>query len=226
VATTSAPRTVPRSTRLPLSHARIVDTAIELADSDGIHSVTMRSVAASLGFEVMSLYNHIANKDELLAAMLDAVIAEITPPPLGPWKASIRTAALSAHDVLVAHPWASDLWAKQDVGPARLALMESLLGALRTSGFGPELAYHGYHAVLLHIIGFTQQQLSYSSGGLAERADAFLANFAADTYPHLAEHIGQHIDPSAFETPNRDYEFVLDLILDGLERLRRQRRRC
>jgi AcrR family transcriptional regulator len=204
---------------------RIVDRAIALADRQGIEQVTMRSVASSLGFEVMSLYNHVANKDELLAAMLDTVIAEITPAPPGPWQPSLRTAALSAHAVLIGHPWACDLWAKQAVGPARLAFMESLLAVLRTSGFGSDLAYHGYHAVLLHVIGFTQQQLSYTSGVLASRADEFLAEFSATSYPHLAEHIGQHLDDGAHGTPGRDYEFVLDLILDGLARLKRSQQR-
>jgi AcrR family transcriptional regulator len=219
-----SPTTRRRATRPPLSHERIVTAAIALADRHGIDGVTMRSVAARLGYEVMSLYNHVANKDDLLAAMLDAVVADIAPAPRGPWQQSIRTTAMSARDVLIAHPWAGGLWTSHGVGPARLALMESLLAALRTAGFGPALAYHGYHALLLHIIGFTQQELSYSSG-LSERAEEFLADFPADSYPHLAEHIGQHMDPTAFATPGEDYRFVLDLIVDGLARLKRQQRR-
>ena len=191
-----------------------------LADEGGIESLSMRKLAGKLGYEVMSLYNHVANKDEILDALVDAVAAEIeTGQPGGEWKASMRKRIVSAHDALHRHPWATALWSSQRTGPARLAFNESLLRGLRDGGFSAELSYHGYHAFVIHILGYTRQELNlpFTTEELPQRAAEFLRTFPVDRYPHLAEHMMQHIEPTH---PDDDFVFILDLLLDGLERMR------
>src|SRR3954464_1434932 len=144
-------------TRLPLSRERILRTALELADEGGIESVTMRKLGQVLGFEAMSLYNHVANKDDLLDGMLDLVLAESEPPsPVGDWDAAIRESAISVHDALRRHPWSCNLLMDPGrIRPARLRYMDLLLGRLRTAGFSAEMTYHAYHVLDGHIFGFS-----------------------------------------------------------------------
>lgn len=205
-------------TRAPLSTARVLRAAIAHADTAGLASLSMRKLARELGFEVMSLYNHVANKDEILDGILDLVAAEIEPPPaIANWKASISHSVNSAHDVLLRHPWAAGLWWNRRAGPARMAYMESLLKSLRQAGFPPEIAYHGYHAVLMHILGFTVQELDLIDGERNEMVAAFLQQITGPNYPYLAEHVRQHLDETGHDN---DFEYVLNLILDGLDRAR------
>ncbi len=205
--------------RTPLSTERILRAAVDLADTQGLDGLSMRKVATELGFEVMSLYNHVANKDEMLAGMVDTVAAEIEHPAGPDWQPAMRASAVSAHDVLLAHPWTGGLWSSVWPGPARIEFMESILRTLREAGFSPTVAYHGYHAITMHIVGFTIQQLGYgimADAASDERVDRFLSGLQPDRFPHLTEHVQQHVDGSE----SGDFEFVLDLILDGLERLR------
>ena len=131
--------------RIPLSRERILSAAITLADEGGIDSLSMRKLAEGLGVEAMSLYNHIANKDDLLAGIVEAVAGEIaTPSADTDWKTAIREIATSAHESLLRHPWARDLWIRTSPGPARMRYGDSLLGALR-SAFSKDLTYHAYH---------------------------------------------------------------------------------
>src|SRR5438552_16943582 len=131
-----ATKTAPR---LPLSRDRILQAALELVDKGGIGSLTMRKLGQQLGFEAMSLYNHVANKDDLLDGMLDLVLAEMEAPQPEEGLAGIRKAAISAHESLRRHPWAAGLlMAPARVRPLRLAFMDALLGALRGAGVSPE----------------------------------------------------------------------------------------
>jgi AcrR family transcriptional regulator len=209
-------------TRRPLTTERVLRAAIELADRDGVDALSMRKVARELGFEVMSLYNHVASKDAMLDAMLDLVTAEIERLPIagdGDWRMSIRTAVMSARDVMLRHPWALTAWPLRTPGPARLAFIESLLRGLRQAGFPAELAYHAYHAVLMHILGFTMQEVNFSADvdDLAGAATAYLRQLPVEQFPYFAEHVEQHVHP---DERGSDFQFVLDLILDGLERAR------
>src|SRR4051794_12992682 len=134
--------------RKPLSRERILETGLALADKDGIDALSMRKLGQALGFEAMSLYNHVANKDDLLDGMLDLVLAEMEAPRPGEGLAGIRKAAISAHESLRHHPWAAGaLMTPARVRPLRLAFMDALLGALRSAGFSPETTYHAYHVI-------------------------------------------------------------------------------
>jgi len=208
--------------RIPLSRERVLKAAIELADARGIEALSMRKLALELGVEAMSLYHHVAKKDDILNGIADAVLGEIELPAKGAdWKEAIRHSAISAHDVFLRHPWACSLvLTMSGISSARLRYMDALLASLREGGFSPELTYHGYHALDSHIMGFTLWQGNFpATEALADLAADFIRELPADQYPDLAEHIGQHIDGSG-HGEGSDFEFVLDLVLDGLERLR------
>jgi len=205
------------TTREPLHRDRIVAAAIALADRDGVDALSMRNLARRLGYEVMSLYNHVANKDELLSSMVDAVAAEIDgPPSSAPPLAAVRAVTISTHDVLVRHPWAPELWQRYLPGPARTRLMDGLLRLFDESGLSPALAHHGFHAVTNHVLGYTLQQLGMNIGDDPEaRANEFLAGISESEHPHMVAHVRQHLDGDT----SSSFELVLDLILDGLVRL-------
>jgi AcrR family transcriptional regulator len=203
-----------------LNKERILRAAIALADKNGIESLSMRKLAQELGFEVMSLYNHVSNKEEILDAIVDLVASEIEPPSSdAEWKAAMRQSSDSAHKVLLQHPWAARLWWTTTTGNARLVYQESLLRRLREAGFSVELTYHAYHALTMHIVGFTIQELSIQieKGDLAALAAKFLGETATDEYPNFVEHVMQHVEGSIYEN---EFEFVLNLLLDGLDRAR------
>ena len=207
--------------RTPLSRERVLRSALALADAGGVEGLSMRKLAGELGVEAMSLYHHVAGKDEILSGIVDLVLGEIELPASGAdWKETIRRSAISAHDVFSRHPWACRLVLTTGPSPARLRFMDSLLASLREGGFPTGLTYHGYHALDSHIMGFTLWQGNFpASEDLAALAADFLQDFPTEDYPDLAEHIEQHVAGSRHEGES-DFEFVLDLILDGLERLR------
>lgn len=204
-----------------LSRDRALSAAIEIADRDGIEALTMRRLADELGAGAMSVYYHVANKDELLAAMVDLVVQEMElPPPDAGWKAALKHAATSAHQVLLQHPWATPLLlGGGGVSGARLRQMDAILGCLRAAGFSAEQTDHAYHSLDSHIMGFTLWLVGISAGmqRLGPVSNA-LDLFDADAHPHLAEHVHQHMRERSPDEPG-EFEFGLDLILDGLERM-------
>ena len=206
------------TSRQPLSKQRILEAAVAFADEHGVEALTMRKIAEELGFGVMSLYNHVANKEEMLAGMVDIVVGEIEPPLVdGDWKDAMRASAATAHDVLLKHPWVSAEWSRRMPGPERIRYMDSILRVLTEAKLGPELVYHGYHAVTMHIVGFTLQQIGYEQGldgDLEQVASSFLAGLS-DDYPYMADHVRAHLVDDGH---GDEFGFVLDLILDGLER--------
>jgi AcrR family transcriptional regulator len=208
--------------RVPLSRERVLRAAIGLADETGIEALSMRKLGQELGVEAMSLYNHVANKDDILGGMVDIVVGEIELPAKGAdWKAAIRRTAKSAYEVLLAHPWAANLvLSGPGLSYARLRYMDGILGCLREGGFSAEMSDHAYHALDSHIMGFTLWQVGISAGlANISSVEDFLRELDQDAYPHLAEHAQQHMkarDPG----DEGEFAFGLDLILDGLERYR------
>jgi AcrR family transcriptional regulator len=207
--------------RKPLSRERVLVAAVALADAAGIDALSMRRLGQELGVEAMSLYNHVANKDDLLDGITGVVIGEIELPQGVDWKAALRRHALSAHEVLGRHPWACNL----ALSPARnvpvsVRRADWMLGQLRGAGLPPAVTYHAYHALDAHILGFTLWELGHGvvdAGELAELAASFFRQYPAADYPHMHEHAQQHID--GFGSGGKDaFETVLDLILDGVER--------
>jgi AcrR family transcriptional regulator len=210
-----------RELRIPLSRDRILQAAVELADGSGVGAVTMRRLGDELGFEAMSLYRHVANKDDLLDGMLDIVLAEWQlPEGRAAWSDAIKASARSVHDGLLRHPWAARLLTTgAHFRPARVHYMNSLLGRLREAGFDLDSTYSVYHVLDGYIFGFSLWEIAYTTiaedvrGRVAELMEAI----PWDEYTDLAEHRDQHMS----EGPHQEvsaFEVGLDLILDGLQK--------
>jgi AcrR family transcriptional regulator len=210
--------------RPPLTKERVLAAAVAYADEHGVEALSMRRLAKELGVEAMSLYNHVANKDEILAGIIDRATAEIELPDEPDWQAALRRSAISAKEVFLRHPWLSRLMmSRQSGGPAGLRRAEWTLRTLREAGFSADLTYHAFHVVEAYLQGITSQHLSVHGGdrSLEELARDFLRGLPDGQYEHFVEHVEQHLEPA--ESRTGGFELGLDLILDGLERLRESR---
>lgn len=211
--------------KLALSRDRILNEAITFADEFGAEALSMRKLAERLGVGAMSLYRHVANKDEMIDEMLDLACREIEPPVIGDdWQHSIRTSSASAHRVLLEHEWMAGEWTNRRPGPARIRYMEAILKVLTEAGLDASLVYRGYHAITMHIVGFTIQQLSYKNIPDGEDLEALAAEVLAviddANLPYLTAHVQAHV---AGDDHGDEFIFVLDLMLDGLARASGQR---
>jgi AcrR family transcriptional regulator len=209
--------------RAHLNRERVLRAAVKLADDDGIESLTMRELGLRLGVEAMSLYNHVANKDDILDGMVDLVVGEIDlPSDTVDWKDAMRRRAVSAQAVFSRHPWASALIdSRESSGLERLRYFEWVIGTLRRAGFSVELAARAFSVLDSYIYGFGRQQLNMSAGSGVEpeeMAEAFLRAIPADEYPYLREMVVEYAMNSGHDE-SADFEFGLGLILDGLQRL-------
>jgi AcrR family transcriptional regulator len=214
--------------RSPLTRERVLRTAVALADQGGIESLSMRKLAQALDVVPMALYRHVANKDELLDALVDVVIGEIDPPLEGAdWKTTIRTRILSARRALLRHPWASRVMeSRKTPTPVVLEYMDSMIGMFRTGGFSLDLTHHTMHAMGSRMFGFTQE-LFNDTTDVDPAADAEMWGAMAGTYPYIFEIFTKisHDDASTVGPGCDDqfeFEFALDLMLDGLEKLKRR----
>ncbi|MGH8828047.1 MAG: TetR/AcrR family transcriptional regulator [Jiangellaceae bacterium] len=219
MATQTEPNAAPR---IPLTKQRVLHAAVELADRDGVGSLSMRKLARELGVEAMSLYHHVANKSDILDGIVDVVFSEIDlPSGEADWKAAMRQRAISARVALRRHPWAVGLMESRSTpGPATLRHHDAVLGILRNARFSIGLAAHAFSVLDSYIYGFALQETSLpfeTSEDLAEVAEQILGHLQADEYPHLTEIAVEHALQPGYDYGN-EYEFGLDLILDGLDR--------
>jgi Tetracyclin repressor-like, C-terminal domain/Bacterial regulatory proteins, tetR family len=210
--------------RVGLSRERVLRAALELADRDGIESLSMRRLAQDLGVEAMSLYRHVQNKEDMVDGMVDLVFGEIgLPPAQGDWKTAMRERAISARGVLARHPWAIGLMeSRSQPGPASLQHHDAVIGRLRGEGFSVPMAAHAYSILDGYIYGFALQQASQphkTPEKLVEVTDKIFQRFPMDAYPHLAEMAVKHVLQPGFDYGD-EFKFGLDLILDGLEQRR------
>ena len=208
--------------RPPLTRQRVLDTAVALADREGVRSLSMRKLAQELGVEAMSLYHHVANKDDILDGLVDVVFGEIDlPAGEDGWRAAMRQRAISAREALRRHPWATGLMESRPTpGAANLRHHDAVLGVLRGAGFSVQLAAHAYSLLDSYIYGFALQEASlpfHTPEEAAQVAQAIMAEFPASEYPHLTEIAVDHVLQPGYDYGN-EYLFGLDLILDGLER--------
>ena len=209
-------------TREPLTRERVLEAAIALADEGGLAALSMRKLAQQLGVEAMSLYNHVANKDDLLDGMVDLVFAEIGLPAHGDdWKAALRQRAGAQRAALEHHRWAIGLMeSRSRPGPATLRHHDAVLGCLRAAGFSITMAAHAYSILDSYIYGFTlnEQSLPFdTSEEVAELGRRYLRELLGNQYPYLAEMIVEHAMQPGYDYAD-EFAFGLDLILDGLER--------
>jgi AcrR family transcriptional regulator len=210
--------------REPLSRERVILEGVALADENGIGTLTMRRLADRLQVEPMSLYHHVANKDEILDGMVDVVFREIELPRAGAdWKTGMRDRASSARDALRRHPWAiGRMESRLNPGPATLRHHDAVIGCLRAAGFSIELTAHAFSAIDSYLYGFAMQELNlpfHTPEETAAMAVTFLEQFPATEFPHLAELTTGHVMLAGYDYGD-EFEFGLALILDGLERAR------
>jgi AcrR family transcriptional regulator len=213
--------------RAPLNRERVLRTAIALADERGAEELTMRKLAKELGVEAMSLYNHVANKGDLLDGMVDIVFGEIDPPAAGgDWKAELRKRAVSTREALNRHRWAiGEMEGRTTHGPNNLRLHDAVLGCLRAAGFSVEMTVHAYSVQDAYIYGFVLQQSDMSSetpADFAAEAQRQMRDYAAALadYPHLVEVVGGYVAEAGYDY-EAEFLFGLDVILDRLEQLLR-----
>ncbi|MFD3505898.1 TetR/AcrR family transcriptional regulator [Nocardia sp. NPDC058666] len=207
--------------RTPLTRERVLRAAIDLADQEGLDALSMRRLAKAVGVEAMSLYNHVANKDDLLDGIIDLVVAEIYVPETGgDWRAELRQRATSAHEVLLRHRWATGLLGSRvNVGPAMLRYVDATLGCLLAAGFTYEQADRAWNALDSHIYGFTLQAINFplAPDEYASAAQQFLPLIPTESHPHM--HALASMVINGTHSGTADFTFGLDLLLDGLSRL-------
>jgi len=212
--------------RLPLTRERVLRAAVALADRDGIAALSMRKLGQELGVEAMSLYNHVANKQEILDGVVDLIVAEIDAPiDGGHWKTALRSRILSARQMLLRHPWASAvIVSRVNITPTMMKYMDTMGGILLGGGFSVDLMHHAFHVLGSRILGFTQE-LYDDSEAMADNPDVaavMLQQMAAD-FPNMTAlatqvtHEGPQVGTGC--DTQFEFEFGLDLILDGFERL-------
>ncbi|GAA1233330.1 TetR/AcrR family transcriptional regulator C-terminal domain-containing protein [Kitasatospora nipponensis] len=214
--------------RAPLNRERVLRAAVALADRAGIDALSMRNLAQELDVVPMALYKHVANKEELLDGMVDTVVGEIEPPTAGAdWKSAIRRRVLSARRALLGHPWASRvIESRTSPTPAVLDYLNSIIGTFRAGGFSVDLTHQVMHALGSRMWGFTQE-LFPAAPSVDPQAQAATFAAMAARYPHILEMAmaGSHRDESIVGggcDDQAEFEFALDLLLDGFERLHRQ----
>jgi len=222
MATKSKPVTKPRT---PLNRERVLRAAVAFADESGIAALSMRKLGDALGVEAMSLYYHVANKDELLDGMVDLVFGEIDLPAGGvDWRTAMRERAESARQALRRHPWAIALMStRTSPGPATLRHHDAVIGCLRAAGFSVALTAHAFSAIDCYIYGFALQEATLPLGDTEEEtakvAETMMEQFLAEKYPHLTEFTIEHILQPGYDYGS-EFEFGLEIVLDGLERAR------
>ncbi len=219
------PRNVPAvDRRSRLNRDRVLRSAIGLADKEGIERLTMRRLGEVLGVEAMSLYNHVANKEDLLNGMIDVLFAEIELPPHDePWKAALRKRSVSVRQVLRSHPWANGLMhSGTSPGPAMLRHHNRVLGTFRNGGFSSTMAAHAFSALDSYVYGFANQEKALpfdTAEQAAAMGRALFAQLPAAEYPYLHELTAMHVLQPVYSYAD-ELGFGLDLVLDALERAR------
>jgi AcrR family transcriptional regulator len=211
--------------RTPLTRERVLQAAVDLADRGGIEAVSMRKLGQELDVEAMALYRHVRNKDDILDGIVDVIVNQIgASDPGDDWKSALRQKVVAARQVMLRHPWLPRvLEDRTSLGPAVLAYVDSVLAILRDGGFSLDLAHHALHVMSSRILGFNQD-LFDDSGDAAPtpEAAAILSRAMADRYPRLTEMALAASHEGGLGRCDDDVEFYfgLDLILEGLERLR------
>ena len=215
--------------RVPLSRERVLRAAVELADEAGIESLTMRSLGQKLGVEAMSLYNHVANKEDILDGMVDVVMSEVNDAvsdvdvSAGEWKKAMRRRVLSAREIFLRHAWAPGvIESRTNESAPMMRYYDSVIGQFLAAGFSPDLTHHAMHALGSRALGFTQELGDDSDVDLEQMKASFRQ--MAGEYPNIAamlEEVTHDADTTLGWCDDQfEFEFALDLLLDGLERLR------
>ena len=210
----------PQPAREPLTRQRLLRAAVELADTGGLETLSMRKLGEAVGVEAMSLYNHVANKEDLLDGMVDLVFGEVAlPTPGDDWRHAMRQRAVSMRRVLSGHRWAIGLMeSRSRPGPATLRHHDTVLGCLRQGGLSLPLTAHAVSVLDSYIYGFAMQEKALpfdSPAETAELAESIMSGFGDGEYPYLTEIATAHVMRPGYAYGD-EFEFGLDLILNGL----------
>lgn len=218
--------------RAPLTRERVLRAALTIVDKSGLESLSMRKVGEAMGVEAMSLYRHVTNRDDILDGIVDLVVSEIEVPGKGAdWKVAMRRRAISAHHVLLRHPWAPALIeSRATVSAARLRYADTILGIMRQAGFSIAFAYRAFLSLDSYIYGFTLQEVNwpYPADEVLAVTERMRPHVTAETYPNVSEAMTHVVEERASRPASRrndaspysvEFEFGLDIILDGFERL-------
>jgi AcrR family transcriptional regulator len=217
------PKAKPKSSgRIPVTRERAVISAVALADADGLPALTMRKLAEALGVEAMSLYHHVANKEDLLDGMIDLVFGEIDLPRKdASWKAEMQRRSESVRTVLLRHPWAIGIMeSRVSPGPSILRHHDAVLGCLRGGGFSVPMAAHAFALIDSYVYGFVLQEVNLpfnDEDEIGELVEQIMPMLSAEEYPHLVELTFEHVMKPGYRFGN-EFAYGLNLILDGLER--------
>jgi AcrR family transcriptional regulator len=209
--------------RMPLTRERVLRAAVDLADRGGIEALSMRKLGQELGVDAMALYRHVHNKGDLLDGLVETIVGEIEGPgPAEDWKTTLRRQAMAARQVMLRHPWARRTLEEQGTtGPSTLAYLESVLATLRDGGFSIDIAHHALHVLGSRIFGFSQDLYEEGSADPSPEVAAATARALAG-YPRISELAASVSHEGVLGPCDDDVEFAfgLDLILDGLARIR------
>ena len=214
----------PPQRRIPLTRDRVLDAAMNLTDQSGLEGLSMRKLGQALGVEAMALYYHFANKERVLDGIVDLVFAEIDVPVIGAdWKIAMRQRVISVRDALLRHRWAIGLMeSRTNPGPANLQHHDAVIGNLRAAGFDMAMVATAYSLMDAYIYGFalTKMNLPFEdTSDIVELSESMLAPFAPGEYQNLADFITEHAMKPGYDFA-KEFEPGLDVVLDGLERLR------
>jgi AcrR family transcriptional regulator len=204
--------------RRKLSRARILEAALRVADEEGLDALSMRHLGQALEVQAMSLYKHIADKEDILDGISDLVMLEVEVPARAlPWRDALRQSATSMHHALLRHPWASVvIESRRNPGPARLRYLDTVVAILLDAGFSIDDVGRAGLAVDSHVYGFTLQvaAMPFDIREEPEQAESIAATFG-ETYPSLRAMAEHAATEAGFPI---EFDFGLEMILDGLER--------
>ncbi len=219
-ATTTETRSLMAKTgtkRSPLTRDRIIAAAVAFTDENGIESLSMRKLGHELGVEAMSLYNHVADKDDILSGMVDSLFAEFEMPVGEDWKSAVRVTAFSAKNVIAAHPWAVGLLsARQGMGEGTFQLMDAMMGLLLDAGYDTPTTHHAWHVIASHVMGYAFQEANSPFGDGDDHdheASVELIRRFGDQFPSLAQ-VAPHLMECSYD---EEFAFGLEIILSGIE---------
>ncbi len=211
-----------KGNRPPLTREKVLSAALRMADEDGLETLSMRNLARALKVEAMSLYNHVASKEDLLDGLVELVAGELDVPTLGgDWRAAMRQRARSAHVAFTRHPWATMLFVSRvNIGPNMLRYVDATIGCLREAGFSYPMADHAWNALDAYIYGFTLQNRNFplDPSEYASSAQAFLPMIPVEQFPYL-NGMSQEVIAGRHDGLHQ-FDFGLDLLLAGLKRMR------
>lgn len=210
--------------RAPLTKARVLAAALKLADAGGLEALSMRKLGQALGVEAMAVYYHFANKEQVLDGIVDLVFGEIDLPTVGAdWRTAMRQRAISVRDALLRHRWAIGLMeSRTNPGPANLRHHDAVIGCLRAAGFDMAAVATAYSLLDAYIYGFAMTKMNLpfeDTSDIVEMSESMLAPFPPGEYQNLADFITEHAMKPGYDFAD-EFEVGLDVILDGLERVR------